>query len=187
MAAISFKYISLLRHEFIYYFLFLIYYSILINWTIFYFFLNGNLEPNLEILWKNDLMEFFNLTLKEREARMLEISVDTVKSEGWKYEGYQFLFWVFKDRLFKKIANLLADIFGCKSTLLYQSTKLKKTLVEIDKRGFSANFLVNSTKYWRITNKFYEWRSDSLDQSLEIQNPLQPKNIWTVIYNCNIK
>jgi hypothetical protein len=50
----------------------------------------------------------------------------------------------------QKIADFLADSFGCKSTLLDQSTKLKKTLVETDKRSFSANFIVNC--FMRVLN-----------------------------------
>ena len=41
----------------------------------------------------------------------------------------------------QKIAGYLADTFGCKSTLLDQSTKLKKTLVESVKRNYSAIML----------------------------------------------
>ena len=62
----------------------------------------------------------------------------------------------------QKIADFLADIFGCKSTLLDQSTKFKKTLVETDKRSFSANFLVNSTKYWRGTTRCFKGNSVQL-------------------------
>ena len=48
----------------------------------------------------------------------------------------------------QKIAGYLADSFGCKSILLDQSTKLKKTLVESVKKNYSASFIVNSTKYF---------------------------------------
>ena len=51
----------------------------------------------------------------------------------------------------QKMAGYLAETFGCKSTLLDQSTKLKKTLVESVKRNYSASFIVNSSKYWRGT------------------------------------
>ena len=48
----------------------------------------------------------------------------------------------------QKTADSLGDTFGCKSTLLDQSTKLKKRLVESAKRNYSASFIINSTKYW---------------------------------------
>ena len=47
----------------------------------------------------------------------------------------------------QKTADYLRDTFGCKSTLLDQSSKLKKTLVESAKRNYSASFIINSTKY----------------------------------------
>ena len=62
----------------------------------------------------------------------------------------------------QKIADFLADSFGCKSTLLDQSTKFKKTLVETDKRNFSAKFIVNSTKYWRGTTLCFKGNSAQL-------------------------
>jgi hypothetical protein len=42
----------------------------------------------------------------------------------------------------QQMADFLANSFGCKSTLLDQSTKFQKTLVETDKRSFSAKFIV---------------------------------------------
>jgi len=65
-------------------------------------------------------------------------------------------------RQIQKIADYLADTFGCKSTLLDQSTKFKKTLVETVKRNYSANFIVNSTKYWRGTTLCFKGNSTQL-------------------------
>lgn len=62
----------------------------------------------------------------------------------------------------QKIADYLADTFGCKSTLLDQSTKLKKTLVESVKRNYLASFIVNSTKYWRGTTLCFKGNSAQL-------------------------
>ncbi len=62
----------------------------------------------------------------------------------------------------QKIADYLGDTFGCKSTLLDQSTKFKKTLVETDKRSFSAKFIVNSIKYWRGTTLCFKGNSARL-------------------------
>ena len=62
-------------------------------------------------------------------------------------------------RQIEKIADYLADTFGCKSILLDQSTKLKKTLVESVKRNYSASFIVNSTKYWRGTTLCFKGNS----------------------------
>ena len=54
-------------------------------------------------------------------------------------------------RQIQEIADYLADTFGCRSTLLDQSTKTKKTLVETDKKNYSAKFIINSNKHWRGT------------------------------------
>ena len=62
----------------------------------------------------------------------------------------------------QKIAGYLAETFGCKSTFLDQSTKLKKTLVESVKRNYSASFRVNSTKYWRGTTLCFKGNSAQL-------------------------
>ena len=62
----------------------------------------------------------------------------------------------------QKTANYLGDTFGCKSTLLDQSTKLKKTLVESVKRNYSASFIVNSTKYWKGTTLCFKGNSAQL-------------------------
>lgn len=62
----------------------------------------------------------------------------------------------------QKIADYLADTFGCKSTLLDQSTKLKKTLVESVKKNYSASFIVNLTKYWRGTTLCFKGNSAQL-------------------------
>jgi hypothetical protein len=62
----------------------------------------------------------------------------------------------------QKMAGYLADTFGCKSTLLDQSTKLKKTLVESVKRNYSASFIINSTKYWRGTTLCFKGNSAQL-------------------------
>jgi hypothetical protein len=62
----------------------------------------------------------------------------------------------------QKMAGYLAETFGCKSTLLDQSTKLKKTLVESVKRNYSASFIVNSTKYWRGTTLCFKGNSAQL-------------------------
>ena len=62
----------------------------------------------------------------------------------------------------QKIVGYLADTFGCKSTLLDQSTKLKKTLVESAKRNYSASFIINSTKYWRGTTLCFKGNSAQL-------------------------
>ena len=52
-------------------------------------------------------------------------------------------------RQIQEIADYLANTFSCRSTLLDQSTKTKKTLVETDKNNYSAKFIVNSNKHWR--------------------------------------
>ena len=62
----------------------------------------------------------------------------------------------------QQIADFLANSFGCKSTLSDQSTKFKKTLVETDKRSFSATFIVNSTKYWMGTTLCFKGNSARL-------------------------
>ena len=62
----------------------------------------------------------------------------------------------------QKMAGFLGNTFGCKSTLLDQSTKLKKTLVESVKRNYSASFIVNSTKYWRGTTLCFKGNSAQL-------------------------
>ena len=65
-------------------------------------------------------------------------------------------------RQIQKIANYLADTSGCKSTLLDQSIKLKKRLVESVKRNYSAIFIINSTKYWRGTTLCFKGNSAQL-------------------------
>jgi hypothetical protein len=65
-------------------------------------------------------------------------------------------------RQIQKMAGYLGDTFGCKSTLLDQSTKLKKTLVESVKRNYSASFIINSTKYWRGTTLCFKGNSAQL-------------------------
>ena len=54
-------------------------------------------------------------------------------------------------RQIQEIADYLGDSFGCKSTLLDQSTKFQKTLVETDKRNYSAKFILNSNRNWNGT------------------------------------
>ena len=50
----------------------------------------------------------------------------------------------FKDlRQIQKMASYLGDTFGCKSTLLDQSTKLKKRLVESVKKNYSASNIID--------------------------------------------
>ena len=46
--------------------------------------------------------------------------------------------------------------------MLDQSTKFTKTLVEIDKKSFSAKFIVDSTKYWRDTTLCFKRNSAQL-------------------------
>src|SRR5210317_1413849 len=76
----------------------------------------------------------------------------------------------------QKTADSLRDTFGCKSTLLDQSTKLKKTLVESAKRNYSASFIINSTKYWRGTTLCFKGNSAQLFyQDLKVK-----KLDWTV-------
>ena len=76
----------------------------------------------------------------------------------------------------QKIAGYLANTFGCKSTLLDQSTKLKKTLVESAKRNYSASFIINSTKYWRGTTLCFKGNSAQLFYEV-----LKSKKLdWTV-------
>ena len=62
----------------------------------------------------------------------------------------------------QKMSDFLADSFSCRSTLLDQSTKFKKTLVETGKRNYSAKFIVNSTKYWRGTTLCFKGNSAQL-------------------------
>lgn len=63
----------------------------------------------------------------------------------------------------QKPADYLEDTFGCKSTLLAQSTKLKKkTLVESAKINYSASFIINSTKYWKDTTLCFKGNSAQL-------------------------
>ena len=76
----------------------------------------------------------------------------------------------------QKTADYLGDTFGCKSTLLDQSTKLKKTLVESAKRNYSASFIINSTKYWRGTTLCFKGNSAQLFYEV-----LKSKKLdWTV-------
>ena len=76
----------------------------------------------------------------------------------------------------QKTADYLGDTFGCKSTLLDQSTKLKKTLVESAKRNYSASFIINSTQYWRGTTLCFKGNSAQLFYEV-----LKSKKLdWTV-------
>ena len=76
----------------------------------------------------------------------------------------------------QKMSGFLGDTFGCKSTLLDQSTKLKKTLVESAKRNYSASFIINSTKYWRGTTLCFKGNSAQLFYEV-----LKSKKLdWTV-------
>ena len=75
-----------------------------------------------------------------------------------------------------QMVGYLAETFGCKSTLLDQSTKLKKTLVESAKRNYSASFIINSTKYWRGTTLCFKGNSAQLFYEV-----LKSKKLdWTV-------
>src|SRR6056300_1393182 len=97
-------------------------------------------------------------------------------SEGLKID-YLSLNLQFNDlRQIQKMASYLNDNFGCKSTLLDQSTKLKKRLVESVKNNYSANFIINSTKYWKGTSLCFKGNSAQLFyQDLKVK-----KLDWTV-------
>jgi len=97
-------------------------------------------------------------------------------SEGLKID-YLSLNLQFNDlRQIQKMASYLNDNFGCKSTLLDQSTKLKKRLVESVKNNYSANFIINSTKYWKGTTLCFKGNSAQLFyQDLKVK-----KLDWTV-------
>ena len=49
----------------------------------------------------------------------------------------------------KIIANWLANIFNCRSTLIDQSSKKRHLLTETNKNRYSAEFVINSNSYWK--------------------------------------
>ena len=58
----------------------------------------------------------------------------------------------------QEIADFLADIFHCRSTLFNQSNKKRHLLTETNKNRYSAEFVVNSNKHWRgFRGKHAQW------------------------------
>ena len=49
----------------------------------------------------------------------------------------------------KIIANWLASIFHCRSTLMDQSSKKRRLLTETNKNSYWAEFVINSNSSWK--------------------------------------
>lgn len=79
---------------------------------------------------------------------MTEISFN---SENLKVDYLSFNFQFNNLKEIEIIANWLAATFHCKSTLLDQSSKKRYPLTEIAKSHYSAEFTVNSSRYWKGT------------------------------------
>jgi len=73
------------------------------------------------------------------------------KSENLKVDYLSFNFQFNNFKQIEIIANLLADTFRCKSTLVDQLSKKRHQLTEINKSRYSAEFTVNLNMYWRGT------------------------------------
>ena len=65
------------------------------------------------------------------------------KSENLKVDYLSFNFQFNNFKQIEIIANLLADTFRCKSTLVDQLSKKRHQLTEINKSRYSAEFTVN--------------------------------------------
>ena len=72
-------------------------------------------------------------------------------SEDLKVDYLSFNLQFNNPRHIQQIADSLADIFRCRSTLFDQSTKKQHILTENNKNRYSAEFVVNSNKHWTGT------------------------------------
>ena len=70
-------------------------------------------------------------------------------SEGLKIDFLSLNLQFYNPDRIKQIANFLGDTLHCKSTLFDQSSKKWYLLTKTNKNIYSAEFVVNSNKYWR--------------------------------------
>ena len=84
------------------------------------------------------------------------------KSENLKVDYLSFNFQFNNFKQIEIIANLLADTFRCKSTLVDQLSKKRHQLTEINKSRYSAEFTVNLNMYWRGTTLSFKGKHAQL-------------------------